>query len=307
MCCRAICILRDVWTWYPGVGWFISILGALGVAVAILRDLTKISGREKAVWIAITFALLLLELHSISLDRAAHDKEQRDARTEQLREFDRIARGIDTTIENSDKQFKSTTTNFGTMMSNNLQAQRGEKKSFIALLGQEQELLTRQEELYEFSAGKLLPANDPTPTVCGPLGENEFMVQMGDSGYVTDTFPFTVLEVAGEKVISNDKSDDGSLLVSLKLIASDGRVIVKISKNGLVNQSGSGLFVSRDKSSLLIEDSFEHEVINARYLNKHVFRVTGIVPYRKRVVALPIPIMHGCVRSSGGGTAVAIN
>jgi thiol:disulfide interchange protein len=87
---RTLCILRDVWEWYPGVGWYIAILGALGIAVTILRDLTKIRAKEKATWIGVTFILLLLELHSITLDRRQHDREQKEASENQLKEFQAI-------------------------------------------------------------------------------------------------------------------------------------------------------------------------------------------------------------------------
>src|ERR1700674_2984559 len=93
--CSIKCLQHTIWTWYPGVGWYIAILGALGVAVAILRDLTKISGREKACWIAVTFTLLLLELHSISLDKKAHDEEERESRERSEQHFQEIADGIE--------------------------------------------------------------------------------------------------------------------------------------------------------------------------------------------------------------------
>lgn len=108
MGCSTICVLREAWLWYPGVGWYIGILGALGVAVTILRDLTKIGRGEKAAWITITTILLLLELHSIRLDRDAHDKEQHEARTAELLEFDRIAEKMDASLESSNENFAKT-------------------------------------------------------------------------------------------------------------------------------------------------------------------------------------------------------
>lgn len=88
--CREMCVLKDMWEWYPGVGWFISILGFLAAAVALLRDPKEISRREKAAWIAVMFALLFLELRSISLDRA-----------EQTKNFTAIALGLEQSIDQS--------------------------------------------------------------------------------------------------------------------------------------------------------------------------------------------------------------
>jgi hypothetical protein len=55
-----------------------------------------------------SFVLLLLEVKSVYQDRAEHDREQATARAEQLSEFGKIAKGIDTTIENSQRQFEVT-------------------------------------------------------------------------------------------------------------------------------------------------------------------------------------------------------
>ena len=85
-------ILHEVWSWYPPVGVFIGILALLGVIVPLLRDLGKIGPRERAVWTAVMFALVLLEMKSIYQDRDVHDREQKTARKEQLDQFSKIDR-----------------------------------------------------------------------------------------------------------------------------------------------------------------------------------------------------------------------
>jgi len=100
--------MDKLWAWYPPIGVYIAILALLGVLVALLRDVTKIGRREKALWTAIMFILVLLEIKSIYQDRYAHDKEQSEARAEQLKQFDTIAKGINTTISNSQQQFDAT-------------------------------------------------------------------------------------------------------------------------------------------------------------------------------------------------------
>lgn len=101
-------MLDHFWEWYPPVGVFIGILGLVGVLVPLLRDLTKLGKWEKALWTALMFVLVLLEIRSIYLDRAAHDREQAAARAEQLRQFEAIAQRIDTSIANGQKQFDAT-------------------------------------------------------------------------------------------------------------------------------------------------------------------------------------------------------
>jgi hypothetical protein len=102
--------MHKLWDWYPPVGVFIAILGLLGVLVPLFREWGKISKLEKATWTFVMFVFVLLELKSIYQDRNAHDKEQAAARAEELRSFKEIANGIDTSIENSHKQFDATMT-----------------------------------------------------------------------------------------------------------------------------------------------------------------------------------------------------
>lgn len=101
-------ILAGAWGSYPPIGVFIAILALLGVVVPLFRDLTKIGRREKAIWTFLMFALVLLEIRSIYLDRDAHDKEQAAAREEQLKQFGEIAKGINATIDKSQMQFDAT-------------------------------------------------------------------------------------------------------------------------------------------------------------------------------------------------------
>jgi hypothetical protein len=97
--------------WYPGVGIYIAILGFLGVAVTMLRDVTKIGRDEKAIWIAVSTILLVLELHSISLDRRIHDEEQNEARQRQLRQFNTI-------VQQAQHHFDSTIDDLRTLLQN---------------------------------------------------------------------------------------------------------------------------------------------------------------------------------------------
>lgn len=94
--------------WYPPVGVFIAILGLLGIVVPLIRDLTKMGKWEKATWTFVMFALMLMEIRSIYLDRRAHDVEQATARAEQLQHFNEIGERIKSAVEESQKQFAAT-------------------------------------------------------------------------------------------------------------------------------------------------------------------------------------------------------
>ena len=102
--------LHDLWSWHPPVGVWIGILGLLGVVVPLIRDLGKIGKGERAMWTFVMFALLLLEIKSVYQDRSEHDREQAQARSEQLSEFGKIAAGINKTIDASKQQFEATMT-----------------------------------------------------------------------------------------------------------------------------------------------------------------------------------------------------
>lgn len=92
-------LLEEIWRWHPPVGVWIGLLGLIGVIVPLIWDVTRISKRKKAVWTAVMFVLLGLELKSIFQDRNEHDREQGAARAEELDHFERIAKGIGTSID----------------------------------------------------------------------------------------------------------------------------------------------------------------------------------------------------------------
>jgi hypothetical protein len=95
-------LLTNLLNWHPPVGVFIAILALLGVLVPLLRE--KIGKREKAVWTALMFALLLMELRSIQLD---HD-DQLKARQKQDEQFSAIAGGLKDTVTTAQQQFQTT-------------------------------------------------------------------------------------------------------------------------------------------------------------------------------------------------------
>ncbi|HVB87814.1 MAG TPA: hypothetical protein VNK23_14235 [Candidatus Dormibacteraeota bacterium] len=94
--------------WHPPVGVFIALLALISVLVPFFRDLEAMGQREKALWTVIFFALVLLEIRSIYLDRSEHDREEASARLTQLEGFKSIADGINTTSIQNQQQFAAT-------------------------------------------------------------------------------------------------------------------------------------------------------------------------------------------------------
>jgi hypothetical protein len=120
--------LGDIWHWHPPVGVWIGVLGLLGVVVPLFRDISKIGKPEKAVWTFVLFALLLLEIKTVYQDRNEDDAEQAEARAEQLREFNKIAGGIDNTIAISNQHFDGTMGNLTNLLAK-------EDKNLIQTMG----------------------------------------------------------------------------------------------------------------------------------------------------------------------------
>ncbi len=91
--------------WHPPVGVFIALLAVVGVLVPWFRG-SSIGPREKAFWTFLMFLFVGLEIRSIYLDRAENNEQQAQARDRELKSFSEIAKGIDATIDKSQKQFE---------------------------------------------------------------------------------------------------------------------------------------------------------------------------------------------------------
>jgi hypothetical protein len=264
---------------------------------------------------ALVAALVLLFL----VEYRAIDKEHAESAESQREELKKIGEGFQTVLDRQQSNFSTLIQtsqanfralvedeqkHFEKMMSANLRSQKEERDNFAKLLNKGEELLSKQEEFYEFSTGQLIPDNEPIPAICDPLSEREFLIAMGNSGYAIRTFPINILIVGGKSIIRADRSKSGALLLSINLETRDGRIIARINQNSSTINPTSGLLVSRTKSTLLLEDQFGHELINAKYLNARAFSITGTVPSPRGDVKLPVPILTGCERVGSVGHAV---
>lgn len=81
---------------------------ALAVAAALMTLLGEMGGWEKMAWIFVLFGFLSLELHAIKIERTSQEEIQEMARSEQIRHFGEISRGIQKSIERSDRDFNAT-------------------------------------------------------------------------------------------------------------------------------------------------------------------------------------------------------
>ena len=124
---------------------------------------------------------------------------------------------------------------------------------------------------------------------------------------VTNKFPHTVLQVKGQSVVSIDRLEDGSVVLSVEMRDTSNRIIARLNKNGFVVNSGYALYMLRpDKSTVIIEDQYGKEVLNARFLNRQAFRLSGVLQYKTTAFPLELPnFKNSCF--SNNGVDIAIN
>jgi hypothetical protein len=123
------------WQVHPPVGTFISFLALLGVLVPLYREWGKIGRREKAVWTAVMFALLLLELRTLYLDRDEHDRQQEYAQCQQLHSFQSIADTLKSSITTAQGQYQSTITHVDGVLVKTQEVAGVAKKNLDAITG----------------------------------------------------------------------------------------------------------------------------------------------------------------------------
>jgi hypothetical protein len=105
-------LLREIlnclhWPFCPGV--FIAILALVSaVVVWVLGERAK--SLEKGIWTLVFFLLVVSEFWMMGIDRRNHDKEQADARADQLRKFQEIAAGIKDSNDTNKQHFDTTMT-----------------------------------------------------------------------------------------------------------------------------------------------------------------------------------------------------
>ena len=107
-------VIPTLWQWHPPIGVIIALLAVVGVLVPWSRG--EAGKSEKAFWTFLMFLCVGLEIRTIYLDQAQHDREQTLARCQQLESFQKIADGIDTATSNSSAQFVATMTNMGKIL-----------------------------------------------------------------------------------------------------------------------------------------------------------------------------------------------
>lgn len=301
----AILLLLGVYFffWLPTVG-------KGGLLLAIVATLMPLVWEQhgwplRSAWLLTLFLFFGVEYRAIDKERADFIREQQASRQEERDSFKKLEddqrHALKDILDGEARNLKyilgSEQKNFDRTLRANRVVQDQERRDFLALL-------SKQQELYEFSAGQMLPANDPMPMTCGKIPDNRFVIKMRDTVVSVGSLPVTVLRVAQEPVISLSKTASGNLVMSMELRGEDGRILAKLDQNGWIANPVAGLMMERDKHGIRLFDSYGNELLNARFLNKQAFSIYGSIPYRGRVI--PLPVLRGCLDATNVDTVIAI-
>ncbi len=136
--------------------------------------------------------------------------------------------------------------------------------------------------------GVLQPADDATPTIpngCG-VPDKALIIFFGSNVSINTVFPHIVLEMMKEPMLVLDKDANENLKISLLKVFDDrDEIIARIDEDGFWVQST--LRKKRpDKSTLVVYDHSDVEVLRLRYLNPRAVSIQGVFrhPQAKPVI-----------------------
>jgi hypothetical protein len=101
----ATAVLAWLVHWAPPPGIAVTVMG---VMAAIMSLRTKATGTEKAIWMLIISFLVVVEITAINRDRFSNELSEKIRAEEERQRFTTIGKGIETNIEQSQKQFEAT-------------------------------------------------------------------------------------------------------------------------------------------------------------------------------------------------------
>jgi hypothetical protein len=294
----AVSLPWGLW-WYfhiptPGKGGIL--LAFVATIMPLVWDDMQAIGRAGLIFTLVI--LFAVEYRAIDKEHTDYANEQKEARAEERRSFQELLdtqeRNVSRLLEQEDHHFAQTFREF-------LIQDKHENARFYELLGKQESLFKRQEELSKSLGGRLLPGNQPFTHLCeAPKGS--VVVLYGDHmGSIVSTFPHLV--VASRHLgpfISLDRSWDGSIRVLMDVRSEDRKIIVRLDEDGFVVNRSNSLEVKTDRSSLSVIDEYGDEVLNIRYLNPREISVSGTLQFGKEKVSLtPANISGVCLDTAG--------
>jgi hypothetical protein len=249
-------------------------IGLLACTAGVMSLRPQMHFPENVMWVIVLVSFTYLEVRSINQS----DQENMNKLIVQNQQFKETHDALFSLYFNSVQEFYQTMSEFS-------QTNSREEKRFNALVGQDERLFAHEQQLAESLNGTLLPSNEPMPSVsCGVVPPRGALLLLGDgaqaNALIINSFPHTVVGImrSGSPIIpvmSLDRSPNGALSVLLDVRSRDGKIIVRLNRDGFVVNRNNYLEMKRDRSHLLVIDEYGSEVLRVQYRNPKVISVSG--------------------------------
>jgi hypothetical protein len=304
------------------VYWYFKLpysgFGVLGIAlVAAVMQARSPGHTERGFLIVLIGVFAIIEARAIQHDHFVYNQQEQQATQQEQNRFqalldsekqsfsDLLTHLIDHEDSNMRQVLSEQRRDFRTITSEASSARKDESRELSSVIDQQKSVLQRQEELYEFSAGVLLPGNEQTPTTgCRDAKPADFFVQTGDFWWDISTLPFNAIVSKG-LTIKLDKGPGGSLVLAVDMRWDDGRIIAKIDKNTYIINNKFNVLQYKDKNSLRLMDETGKDVLSVRYLNSQTVTIAGAFRRRGQWQDISMGFI-GCTGVSGTGTGMTI-
>jgi hypothetical protein len=149
----------------------------------------------------------------------------------------------------------------------------------------------------------LLPADDSMPqTSCKGIPDNALRLYVGDNVIWTTALPLTVIQHKNDPQLQIDRDKSGGINIKvLRLFDVDGKELAEISDNefNITNRALATHKPRPDRSTLVVYNEADQEVLNIRYLNPTALRVTGVFYFdSKRLPLFPSNWQQNCMHGT---------
>jgi hypothetical protein len=156
-------------------------------------------------------------------------------------------------------------------------------------------------------SARLFPGNESTPPLPNPgveIPKDALMIFFGSNISWASKMPHTLIVMAGEKIIEidRDKSRNEIIISTLKVFDDRNNIIARMDADGFWVDNSTRK-KRHDKSTLVVYDHSDTEVVRVVLLNRNTLSITGV--FRHSRVAKPVIITSD--RMNLGGVQMSNN
>jgi|SRR5271166_3958043 len=176
------------------------------------------------------------------------------------------------------------------------------------------------------NAGELFPANEPDPPNTCPttVPPDAFKVFLGNfvvftEGKAEPNVPYNAVVLAGEPLVTLEKSSSDTLIIGATVRSPDDRVIVQIKSGKFFVNPNNSFRSESDPSSVTVYDQNGDVALSVKYVNTHSAVITGTFMHHGKGFTVKEGVVHftanklsvafagGCTSGSFPGTAFKVN